>query len=55
MKKDNNIETHCVNSMLMTDAVGLAIIPNAVLERTMVAPGWDGLETELSARSTIFI
>ena len=41
--------------MLMAGAVGLDIIPNAVLERTMVAPSREGLETELSARSTIFI
>lgn len=49
------IETHCWNSMLMNEAEGLAIIPNAVVERTMVAPFREGLETEVSARSTIFI
>ena len=41
--------------MLIDEAEGLAIIPNAVLERTMVAPCREGLETELSARSTILI
>lgn len=41
--------------MLMADVEGLDIIPNAVLERTMVAPFREGLETELSARSTILI
>lgn len=41
--------------MLMNEAEGLAIIPNAVVERTMVAPFREGLETEVSARSTILI
>jgi len=40
--------------MLMNEAEGLAIISNAVVERTKVASFWEGLETEESARSTIF-
>jgi hypothetical protein len=39
----------------MNAAEGLAIVPKAVVERTMVVSSLEGLETEVSARSTILI
>ena len=39
----------------MKAAEGLAIVPKAVVERTMVVSSLEGLETEESARSTILI
>lgn len=48
-------ETHSWNSMLMDAAEALAIVPNAVVERTMEVPSLEGLDTESSARSTILI
>jgi hypothetical protein len=41
--------------MLMDVALDLAIVPNAVVERTMEVPSLEGLDTELNARSTILI
>jgi len=45
----------CWNSMLMEATERLAIVRNAEVERTMVTASLDGLETEVSARSTILI
>jgi len=53
MKKDK--DTHCKNSTLMNAAEALAIVSKAVVERTMVVSSVEGLETEVSARSTILI
>ena len=47
-------ETHGMNCMLINVAEASAIIPNAPVERTMVASSLEGLEAEVSARSTIF-
>ena len=41
--------------MLMDAAEAWAIVPNAVVERTMEVPSLEGLDTESSARSTILI
>lgn len=41
---------------MLTDAAeGFAMAPNAVVERMMVAPSLEGLDTDVSARSTIVI
>jgi hypothetical protein len=41
--------------MLTNVAEAWAIVPNAVVERTMEVPSLEGLETEVNARSTILI
>ncbi len=41
--------------MLMDEAEAWAIVPNAVVKRTMEVPSLEGLDTELNARSTILI
>lgn len=46
---------YCWNSMLTDAAEGFAMAPKAVLERIMVAPLAEGLDTDVSARSTILI
>lgn len=53
--KEQEKETHCWYSTLIYVAEGLAIFSNAVEERTMVVSDLEGLETEVNARSTIFI
>jgi hypothetical protein len=53
MKKDKY--THCKNSTLINAAEAWAIVSKAVVERTMVVSSVEGLETEVSARSTILI
>lgn len=39
--------------MLIEDAVKLAMVPNAVSDKTIVVPSSDGGETVVSAKSTI--
>lgn len=45
--------TYCWNSTLINGAEGSAMVPNAGVARTMVAPSDEGLDLDVCARSTI--